>query len=366
MESTLLEEQAELFQYKGLLILGDNYDGLSMLKQDPEVSGKVSLIYIDPPFGTKQIFTFTDERFASISRVNGGRIAYTDSLTGKAYLRFVGDRLSLIRDLMAENGCIYFHIDIKMGHYIKVLMDEIFGQDNFINDISRVKCNPKNFSRKGYGNMKDMILLYSKTRNYIWNEPRQKIELKENDFRFKSMDADGRFYTTTPLHAPGETANGATGKKWRGIAPPPGRHWRYPPEVLDELDTRGLIEWSSTGNPRKKIYAEDVLKAGVKVQDVWVFKDPQNPRYPTEKNLEMLKMIVRASSNIGDIVLDAFCGSGTTLVAAQQLGRKWIGLDSSEEAMAICKERLQNFDFIDLYKNEVSNERVGAKNAAIS
>lgn len=361
----MLKEQAELFHYGGLLILGDNYDGLSVLKQNPEVRGKVTLVYIDPPFGTKQVFTFTDERFASISRINGGRIAYADSLTGKAYLRFIGERLSMIRELMADNGSIYFHIDVKKGHYIKVLMDEIFGQENFINDISRIKCNPKNFYRKGYGNIKDMVLLYSKTRNYIWNEPRQRIELKENDLRFKSMDADGRFYTTTPLHAPGETLNGATGKNWRGIPPPPGRHWRYPPEVLDELDAKGLIEWSSTGNPRKKIYAEDVLKAGVKVQDIWMFKDPQNPRYPTEKNFEMLKMIVRASSNIGDLVLDAFCGSGTTLVAAQQLGRKWIGLDSSEEAMSICRERLEKYEFIDIHGEGTANERMGAKDAAV-
>ncbi|MDZ4159089.1 MAG: site-specific DNA-methyltransferase, partial [Anaerolineaceae bacterium] len=105
---------------------------------------------------------------------------------------------------------------------------------------------------------------------------------------------------------------------------------------------------SPTGNPRKIIFADDVVRAGIKVQDIWRYKDPQNPRYPTEKNIDMLKMIVSASSNPGDIVLDAFCGSGTTLVAAQELQRKWIGIDSSSEAIAICKQRLMQFDYIDL------------------
>ncbi len=272
----------------------------------------------------------------------------------------------MMRELLADDGSIYVHIDVKMGHYVKIVMDKIFGQKNFINDITRVKCNPKNFARKGYGNVKDMILFYSKTKDYVWNHPRQAIEIGEDDVRFRSVDADGRRYTTTPLHAPGETANGATGKEWRGMSPPAGRHCRYPPAVLEELDKKGLIEWSSTGNPRKKIFADDVMRAGVKMQDIWVFKDPQNPNYPTEKNLEMLKMIVKASSNEGDIVLDAFCGSGTTLLAAKQLRRRWIGIDSSKEAIEICKKRLDDFELIELKDNRIIRyESVGPKDLTL-
>ncbi|MCI0404669.1 MAG: site-specific DNA-methyltransferase [candidate division Zixibacteria bacterium] len=335
-----------------LLIHGDNLDAISFLKKDPKIYGKVRLIYADPPYGTKQSFTVTDDRISTISRVNGGRVAYNDSLSGKAYLDFLGQRLSAIRDLLADDGSIYLHIDSKMGHYVKCLMDEIFGQEHFINDITRIKCNPKNFARNGYGNIKDMVLFYSKTKKNIWNNPRQSIQIDNGDLRFRSVDAAGRLYTTTPLHAPGETTNGATGQPWKGILPPPGRHWRYQPNLLDKLDKEGLVEWSSTGNPRKKIYADEVMKAGVKVQDVWVFKDPQNPKYPTEKNLEMLKMIVEASSEPNDIVLDPFCGSGTTLVAAQSLGRKWIGIDSSKEAISLCKKRLYGLTLIDLTKNQ--------------
>ncbi len=333
---------------KSLLIHGDNFNALNFLSDEKKLRGKIKLVYIDPPYGTKQEFTFSGERFATISRMDGGRVAYKDTLSGEEYLKFLSARLGLIRELLSDQGSIYLHIDDKMGHYVKVLMDKIFGQKNFINDITRVKCNPKNFARKGYGNVKDMILFYSKTKDYTWNDPRQRIDIDKNDERFRSVDKGGRQYTTTPLHAPGETDKGETGKKWKGMLPPPGRHWRYNPKVLDELDKRCLIEWSSTGNPRKKIFADEVMKAGTKIQDIWTFKDPQNTKYPTEKNLEMLQMIVKASSNKEDIVMDAFCGSGTALFAAQQLSRKWIGIDSSNEAIRICKKRLNTFEFLSL------------------
>jgi adenine-specific DNA-methyltransferase len=283
---------------KNILLHGDNYDGLLYLAQDKDLTGKVKLVYIDPPYGTNQDFTVTNSRISTISRSNNGRVAYKDTLTGDDFLEFLRERLALVRDLLSEDGSIYLHIDNKMGHYVKVVMDKVFGQRNFINDIARIKCNPKNFPRKGFGNQKDTVLLYSKNpKSNLWNNPRQSVTIEKDDARFRLVDAAGRRYTTTPLHAPGETVNGATGKEWRGLMPPPGRHWRYNPKVLDQLDKEGLIEWSSKGNPRKKIYAEDVAKAGLKMQDIWMFKDPQNPKYPTEKNMDMLKMIVSASSN---------------------------------------------------------------------
>ena len=151
------------------------------------------------------------------------------------------------------------------------------------------------------------------------------------------VDANGRHYTTNPLHAPGETRNGDTGRMWKGMLPPKGRHWRYDPKVLDELDAKGLIVWSSTGNPRKLVYADEMPFK--KLQDIWEFKDPPRPSYPTEKNLEMLQTIVATSSTEDSIVLDCFAGSGTTLVAADQRNRSWIGIDSSEIAIktALCR-----------------------------
>ncbi|MBI3323249.1 MAG: site-specific DNA-methyltransferase [Candidatus Omnitrophica bacterium] len=339
---------ADMDRTGGLLVQGDNLKALTFLRSNPSVCGKVQLIYIDPPFGTRQVFTVTNGRTATISRGNGGEVAYLDTLSGKEYLEFLELRLEAMRDLLADTGSIYVHIDCKIGHHVKCLLDDVFGEENFLNDITRIKCNPKNFARKGYGNVKDMILFYRKSDRFVWNDSRQSIEIPPDDKRFRGVDAQGRRYTTTPLHAPGETANGPTGKPWRGLRPPAGRHWRYPPDALEDLDRRGLIEWSSTGNPRKKIYADEVAKNGVKVQDVWTFKDPQNPRYPTEKNLDMLKLIVSNSSRPGDLIMDAFCGSGSTLAAAQELGRRWIGIDASNVAIAASRSRLPGCRFVRL------------------
>jgi adenine-specific DNA-methyltransferase len=123
------------------------------------------------------------------------------------------------------------------------------------------------------------------------------------------------------------------------LNPPKGRHWRSTPDVLERLDQRGLIEWSSTGIPRKKLYLDE--QPGQKVQDIWEFKDPQRPHYPTEKNLEMLKMIVGTSSNEAELILDCFAGSGTTLIAASALGRNWIGIDESKNGIDVAQDRLK-------------------------
>ena len=245
-------------------------------------------------------------------------------------------------------------------------MDEVFGRKNFRNDITRIKCNPKNFHRKAYGNIKDLILFYSKSENPTWNDPRVQYTEEDEARLFKKIDKDNRQYTTIPLHAPGETSNGNTGKEWRGIKPPKGRHWRSDPALLEKWDKDGLIEWSMNGVPRKKIYLDE--KDGKKMQDIWEFKDPQYPDYPTEKSLDLLKLILLASSDERDIVLDCFCGSGTTLVAAQELNRKWIGIDQSDQAIKIVKKRLDSipqnlfskveFEFIEQIEKGVSSLKI--------
>jgi adenine-specific DNA-methyltransferase len=300
----------------------------------------VDLVYIDPPFATNSVFRYGSQRTATISSRRKDEIAYTDQLTGSAFLEFMRERLVFLRELMSERASLYVHIDAKAGHYLKVILDEIFGVENFRGDIARVKCNPKNFRRRGYGNIKDILLFYSKSSRYTWNEPRVEKMPGVNDRLFHRVDAEGRRYTTNPLHAPGETLNGATGQAWRGILPPPGRHWRYDPAVLEQLDQQGRIEWSENGVPRKIIYASEYAKS--RLQDIWEFKDPQNPVYPTEKNLELLKTIVSTSSTPGDLVLDCFCGSGVALAAADLLGRRWIGIDRSPVAIQASRQRLDS------------------------
>lgn len=329
-----------LDSWTNLLIFAENLVALQHLLKRDDVRGQVRLVYIDPPFATNQDFVCNARRAATVSRNRNGPIAYSDKLSGSEYLEFLRQRFILLRELLADDGSIYVHTDCKVGHYVKVVMDEVFGADNFINDITRIKCNPKNFRRRAYGNIKDMILFYAKSSRYVWNDPRQPMTEEDIKRLFPRVDAQGRRYTTTPLHAPGETQNGPTGKPWRGLLPPPGRHWRYPPEELDRLDLAGLIEWSPTGNPRKIVYADDLMARGKKRQDVWVFKDPLYPRYPTQKNLDLLTTIIAASSNVGDLVLDCFMGSGTTLVAAELLGRRWIGIDNSRQAIRVARRRL--------------------------
>ena len=333
-------QQRRLADSSNLLILGDNLAALEGLLRMPDVGGKVNLVYIDPPFATDKEYRIGSARTATVSCARDDQMAYDDKLRGDEYLEFLGARLVLLREIMGNSASIYVHIDWKVGHYVKVLMDEIFGQERCINDITRIKCNPKNFRVKGYGDIKDMILFYSKTEDYVWNDSREELGEENIERLYSKVDEQGRRYTTTPLHAPGETQNGATGRPWKGLNPPRGRHWRCSPEELTRLDKNGLIEWSSNGNPRKKIYAEEAIREGKKRQNIWEFKDPAYPQYPTQKNLNMLKVIIEASSNPGDLLLDCFAGSGTTLIAAEELGRRWIGIDQSPHAIDVTQKRL--------------------------
>lgn len=161
--------------WKNMLIFGDNLIALKILCQNPSIKGKVRLIYIDPPFSTNQVYKGGEDRTATVSKSDKDVKAYEDVLIGSDYLEFLRKRLIFLREILANDGSIYVHIDWKMGHYVKVLMDEIFGRERFINGITRIKCNPKNFARKGYGNIKDMILFYSKNGRYVWNESREEM-----------------------------------------------------------------------------------------------------------------------------------------------------------------------------------------------
>ncbi|MBR5642551.1 MAG: site-specific DNA-methyltransferase [Salinivirgaceae bacterium] len=330
-----------------VLIHGDNLQGLQYLLNNG-YAGKIDLVYIDPPFATGGNFTITDGRASTISNSRKGSVAYSDVLQGKAFIEFLRERLMLIKDLLSDRGSIYLHIDYKIGHYVKVMMDEVFGIENFRNDITRIKCNPKNFDRIGYGNIKDMILFYTKTATPIWNEPRQPYTKEDIETLFAKTDKNGRRYTTVPIHAPGETDNGESSQPFKGIYPPKGRHWRTDVATLEKWDAEGLIEWSDNGNPRKKIFADE--REGKRVQDIWEYKDPMYPVYPTEKNPDLLDLIIKTSSDVDSIVMDCFAGSGTTLKAAQQLGRHWIGIDQSDLAIKTIREKLQ-MDVVNLFSD---------------
>jgi adenine-specific DNA-methyltransferase len=313
------------------LYFAENIGVLSMLRSDPGVARSVRLIYIDPPFATQSAF-----------HTRSQSPAYDDGLSGAEFVEYLRQRLVLLRELLASDGSIYLHLDNKMVFQMKIVMDEVFGPANFRNCITRKKCNPKNYTRKQFGNIADFILLYSKTDQWVWNSPVEPwTSERAREYQYVEKES-GRRYMKVPVHAPG-VRNGETGDPWRGVLPPPGKHWQYPPRVLDEMDARGEIFWSSSGNPRRKVYLDE--SPGVGVQDIWLdFKDAHNQNvkitgYPTEKNPDLLKRIILASSNPRDIVLDSFSGSGTTLAMAAELGRRWIGIDSSPEAIATTLRR---------------------------
>lgn len=336
-----------------ILIFGDNLVGLHYLLEKKGLRGKVDLVYIDPPFATGSQFTITDGRATTVSNSKNGTIAYNDTIKGTDFIEFIRERLVLLKELLSNCGSIYLHIDYKIGHYVKVMMDEVFGVENFRNDITRIKCNPKNFYRLGFGNMKDLILFYSKTSNPIWNEPKEKYTERDLDRLFPKKDKHGRRYTSVPIHAPGETENGKSSLPFKGVLPPKGRHWRTEVEILEKWDNDGLIEWSVNGNPRKIIYADE--QQGKRVQDIWEYKDPQYPVYPTEKNPDLLDLIVKTSSNENSIVLDCFCGSGTTLKAAHKHNRFWIGIDKSSLAIEATKNKLSTIEK-NLFTNNIKYE----------
>lgn len=357
-ESLILQQSAQIPPMKldetlPLLFAGDNFYSLSVLLNSG-YRERIDLIYIDPPYNTQQFFTVDNDRVSTISRANNGVIAYSDKLNMNDYLEFMRERLILMRELLSECGSIYVHIDSKVGHYLKVIMDEIFGAENFKNDIARIKSNPKNFARRAFGNEKDMILFYAQnSKKNIFNNITMPLSDEDKVEMFQKVDEHGRRYNTVPVHAPGETQNGETGSMWRGKYPPKGRHWRSSPNELDKLDEQGLLEWSKNGVPRIKKFADE--HKGKKIQDIWQYKDPAYPIYPTEKNIEMLKMIIQQSSNPDSIILDCFAGSGSTLWAAQFLQRRWIGMDISNIAISTIQKRMGLFPVQVIECSETTN-----------
>jgi len=316
------------------LILGDNLRVMRSLMDDTSVAGKIRLVYIDPPYSTG--FTFQSSHVGN---------AYDDSLSGAEYLERLRQRLILLRELMSPDASIYVHLDHHMVFAAKLIMDDLFGEKNFRNLITRVKCNPKNYTSHQFGNECDYLLFYTRGREHTWNHPVEPWPDDAGAREYPYVEPHtGRRFKKVPCHLPG-IRYGETGEEWRGRRPPPGKHWVHSPNRLDELDRQGRIYWSSSGNPRRKLYLDEA--EGRRLPNFWLsYKDTQNQNarvtgFPTEKNNEMMKMIINASSEPEDLVFDAYSGSGTTLEAAGTLGRNWIGIDNSLPATVITLRRLR-------------------------
>lgn len=327
--------EIELPGKSGRLFQGDNLHAMLWLKDHSGVRRHVRSIYIDPPYATSMAFVDREVKHA-----------YDDHLNGAEYIESLRRRLIVLHDLLANDGSIFVHLDQKMVFEIKIIMDEVFGRDNFRNFITRKKCNTKNYTRRNFGNIADHILFYTKSDQNIWHRPYDPWTDAKIDEEYSCVDEkSGRRYKKVPVHAPG-IRRGQTGKPWRGKMPPNGKHWQYPPSKLDEMDTADEIYWSPNGNPRRKVFFDPTK--GIPAQDIWMaFKDAHNQNvlitgYPTEKNFELVTRLVSATTNPGDLVLDCYCGSGTTLEAAAVLGRSFIGIDASEAAIKATVKRLQH------------------------
>ncbi|OKP24230.1 site-specific DNA-methyltransferase [Serratia fonticola] len=313
------------------LLLADNFFGLKKLFDSYQ--GKVKLIYLDPPYGTGLDFQTREMKHA-----------YKDVMGLAPWLEFMRRRLILMRELLTEDGSIYIHIGHQMLFHLKIIMDEVFGCDNFRNMIVRKKCSSKNYTTKQYPNLNDYILFYGKSKSTHFQNPGMPADKEWISKEYNYADNRGS-YKLVPIHAPG-IRNGETGMPWKGMLPPKGKHWQMTPSKLDELDSNGDIKWSKNGNPRRKVYLTENKK--LPLTDYWDnFRDAHHQSilitgYPTEKNFDMLKKIIEASSDEGDIVLDPFSGSGTTLHAASELNRQWIGIDQSFLAIETTIKRLQD------------------------
>src|SRR6266536_1677632 len=354
---------------KNQLYYGDN---LTVLR-DYVADESVDLIYLDPPFNSRadynvlfaekdgtrsssQITAFEDTWEWNIDAEHayqsvvegGGRVAeamrafrtFLGNSDMMAYLAMMAPRPVELKRVLKVTGSIYLHCDPTASHYLKMLMDGIYGPTNFRSEIIWKRTSAHSSARR-YGPVHDVIFFYSKSDGYIWNKVFTEYEQEYLDTFFDQTDKDGKRWKRTDLTGAG-IRHGATGLVWRGLnVTAKGRHWAYPPSEFDKLDAAGRVHWPAKkgGMPRLKQYPEDL--SGIPMRDVWtdvkVMHNLSQERlgYPTQKPEALLERIIKASSNEGDVVLDPFCGCGTAVAAAQGLNRRWIGIDITHLAVGL-------------------------------
>jgi DNA modification methylase len=316
-------------------------DNLDQLKKLPDAC--VDLIYIDPPFNSNRNYeVFWGE--TKETRAFEDRHEST-----KAYIDYMRPRCVELARVLKKTGSFYYHCDWHASHYIKVMLDQIFGENNFQNEIVWKRQSGHSDAKQGskhFGRLHDTIFLYNNGGEPIWNqlyEPYDEEYLKT--FYSNIEPATGRRFQYGDLTAPGGAvpAKGNPCYEFLGVK----RYWRYSQEKMEELHRQGRIEFRPKGKvPRLKRYLDEAK--GMPVQSVWTDIRPlinfgkESLGYPTQKPLALLERIINTSSNENDIVLDAFCGCGTALVAAQKLKRQWIGIDISPTACRVMAKRLRD------------------------
>lgn len=325
-------------EWNNLLIFGDNYQILKTINENKDeliknkVKGKVKLIYIDPPFATQDEFSNKE-----------GAKAYSDKVKGAEFIEFLRQRLILAREILADDGSIFVHLDNKMGHYIKVVLDEIFDKNNFRCEIIWQKLKAAKKQASTFGNLHDTILYYSKSDNFIHNKQFKKYSSERITQHYSHIDENGRRFTDDSFTQTGQGPARYFGERgW--LEPPKDKHWIWSQEKIDDGLDKGLIIFTSNGTPRVKRYLDE--RKGNAVGDIWTDIYPINSQakeaidYPTQKPEKLLERIISSSTNEGDLVMDFFAGSGTTLAVAEKLNRRWIGCDIGKLSIYTIQKRL--------------------------
>jgi adenine-specific DNA-methyltransferase len=343
--------EGETFEegWKNKLIWGDNVLVMSSLLQ--KFAGKIDLIYIDPPFATGADFSFRAEiGDGEFDLVKDQSIieekAYRDTW-GKgieSYLAMIQDRLIIMRDLLSECGSIYVHVGPTVSHFVRCILEDVFGESQFINEIIWRRAFAHNDPSR-CGMIHDSILFFSKTDARVWNKVFQKPSKEYIDMFFDQYD-EGRKerYARLPLDAPRHGEGGNLIYEWKGAWPSKNRTWAYVKEKMEEFDKANRIHYPKAGMPRLKRYESE--HEGTIIQDLWTDiskihnQSQELLGYNTQKPEALIERILKASSNEGQLIADFFCGSGTAMAVAERLGRRWIGCDLGRYAIHTSRKRL--------------------------
>ncbi len=343
----------EVDGWQNKIYWGDNLQVMSHLLKTHR--GKITLIYIDPPFDSKADYK---KRIALKGKsIESDRTAfeekqYTDIWTNDEYLQFMYERLILMKELLADNGSIYVHCDWRMNSHLRLVLDEIFGQRSFVNEISWKRYAAHSLSASGYDAITDTILLYAKntsavTFNIQYGDPSEDELAK----RFPHKETEtGRIYQHAALEKSSNASSRGEARKIGDRTVISNIGWIWTQESFDERlkNNPYLIHWTGNGRPRYKIYADEY--AGSPLGDIWTdinylsAGDSQRLNYPTQKPEVLLERIIKTSSNPGDLVFDCFMGSGTTQTVAMKLGRRFIGADINLGAVETTTKRLLNVE----------------------
>ena len=360
------------------LFYGDN---LKILREYiPDES--VDLIYLDPPFNSSrsynvlfkdesgreaesQIMAFDDtwhwgesaaqqyEALISsapphVAAMIGALRQFIGANQMMAYLVMMAGRLVELHRVLKPTGSLYLHCDPTASHYLKIILDTIFGPESFCNELIWQRTSAHANVIQKFGAVHDILLFYTKSKHYTWNQQYVPYDEEYVDTFFDQIDENGKRYARRDLTASMQRASSGQVYTWKGITPPPSRCWAMSKDKMDELETQGRIHWPKRegGMPRLKLYREDM--PGNPLQDIWADIKPihnlaaERLGYPTQKPLALLERIIQASSSPGDWVLDPFCGCGTAVAAAQKLGRRWIGIDITHLSISLQKYRLES------------------------